>query len=90
MALKIESAAVGKLVKEIVALTGESETEAIGKALLERRARLRSQSVPEDRTARLLAFLEREVWPVIPEEELGRSLTKQEREEILGFGPDGV
>ncbi len=35
-------------------------------------------------------WLEAEIWPRIPEEELGRPpLTKAEVEEILGFGPEG-
>jgi hypothetical protein len=34
-------------------------------------------------------YLEREVWPHIPREFRGKKLTKREREEILGIGPDG-
>ena len=34
-------------------------------------------------------YLEREVWPNIPREFRGKKLTKREREEILGIGPDG-
>jgi antitoxin VapB len=34
-------------------------------------------------------WLETEVWPRIPEDERGRRLTKAEREEILGYGPEG-
>jgi|GEM_PF-5433432 len=36
-------------------------------------------------------WLETEIWPHIPEEELDKPpMTKAEVEEILGFGPDGV
>jgi antitoxin VapB len=35
-------------------------------------------------------FFETEIWPLIPEEMRGRKITKAEREEILGYGPDGV
>jgi hypothetical protein len=34
-------------------------------------------------------YLEREVWPNIPADVLGKKVTKREREEILGIGPDG-
>ena len=34
-------------------------------------------------------WLETEVWPRVPKAELGRRLTKAEREEILGYGPGG-
>jgi antitoxin VapB len=37
----------------------------------------------------MLQFLEEEVWPYIPAEALGKSISKEEREEILGYGPDG-
>jgi antitoxin VapB len=39
-----------------------------------------------DRTRR---FLEREIWPLVPPGEMGRRLTKEEEEEILGIGPEG-
>jgi hypothetical protein len=35
-------------------------------------------------------LLEREIWPQIPEAELGRRLSRAERETILGYGPEGV
>jgi antitoxin VapB len=35
-------------------------------------------------------WLETEIWPRIPEEERGKRLTKEEVEDILGFGPEGV
>jgi len=40
--------------------------------------------------ARVLAFLEKEIWPNIPKNLLGRRLTKCERERILGYGKRGV
>jgi prevent-host-death family protein len=43
-----------------------------------------------DRGERLQRFLEEEVWPHIPPEELGRRLTRAEEDAILGYGPDGV
>jgi antitoxin VapB len=35
-------------------------------------------------------WLEREIWPHVPEKERGKPLTKEEVEDILGFGPEGV
>jgi antitoxin VapB len=42
------------------------------------------------REERLTRFLEEEIWPLIPPDQLGRPLSKAEREEILGFGADGA
>lgn len=65
-------------------IAGESKTEAVRKALEERRERLAFQVPPRDRRAEVMRWLEREVWPKIPRELLGRGLTKEEQEEILG------
>lgn len=35
-------------------------------------------------------WLEKEIWPHVPEKERGKALTKEEVEDILGFGPEGV
>ncbi len=59
-------------------------------ALAERRQRLAYRISPGDRHARALRFLEREVWPRIPEDQLGRRLSRSEVDEILGYGPEGV
>jgi len=90
MALNIKNAEVERLADEVSRATGESKTEAIRKALLERKGRLASQVAPEDRRSRLLRFLERDVWPKVRRGVLGRRLTKKQREGILGYGPRGV
>ena len=90
MALNIKSAAVEKLAEEVAALTGESKTEAIRKALLERRERLQYRFASIDRGERMQTFLEREVWSRVPKQLLGKQISKQEREEILGYGSEGV
>lgn len=90
MALNIKNAQVERLAEEIAGLTGESKTEAIRQALLERRERLRYRFASIDRAQKIQTFLEREVWPRVPKQLLGRGITKQEREQILGYGPDGV
>ena len=89
MALNIKNADVERLASELARLTGESKTEAIRKALEERKRRLRGSSIAE-RRQRVLRFLERDVWPTIPKGQLGRRLTRKEEDAILGFGPDGV
>jgi len=38
----------------------------------------------------VLRFLERKVWPTIPKGQLGRRLTREEEDRLLGFGPGGV
>ena len=89
MALNIKNAEVERLAAEVSRLTGESKTEAIRRALDERKRRLRGRTLA-DRRKRVLTFLKREVWPGIPKDQLGRGLTRAEEDEILGFGPDGV
>ena len=65
MALNIKNPHVEELAAEIAEITGESKTEAIRRALEERRQRLAFQVVREDRAEDLRSFLEREVWSVI-------------------------
>ena len=37
-----------------------------------------------------LRYLEEEVWPKVPTDQLGRRLSREEEDEILGYGPEGV
>lgn len=90
MALNIKNEEVEHLAAEVARITGESKTEAIRRALAERRQRLAYRVNPGDRRVRALRFLEDEVWPRIPAGELGRRLTREEEDEILGFGPEGT
>ena len=89
MALNIKNAEVERLAAEVARLTGESKTEAIRRALDERRRRLKGTTV-DQRRARVLRFLEKKVWPTLPEGERGRRLTRAEEDDILGYGPAGV
>ena len=89
MALNLKNPEVERLAAEVSKLTGESKTEAIRRALLERRGRLKGQP-PGERRAHVLAFLQAKVWPTIPADQLGRRLTRAEEDEILGYGPGGV
>lgn len=89
MALNIKNVEVERLAAEVARLTGESKTEAIRRALDERRRRLKGTSADE-RRARVVRFLEKKVWPTLPKSERGRRLTRAEEDDILGYGPDGV
>jgi len=43
-----------------------------------------------NRAERLRRFFAEEIWQVLPPAERGRSISKREREEILGYGEAGV
>ena len=90
MALNIKNEEAERLAAEVARMTGETKTEAIRRALAERRQRLAYRLNPDDREARALRFLEREVWPRIPDDQLGRRLSREEEDEILGHGPAGT
>jgi len=90
MALNIKNPEVERLAAEIALATGESKTEAIRRSLLERKARLLPQIRGLGKKERLQWLLRQRIWPAIPPEVRGKTLTKAEREEILGYGPGGV
>jgi len=90
MALNIKNPEVERLAEEVVALTGETKTEAIRRALEERRARLGYRVDAEDRPRRLSRFLETEVWPRVPDDERGRRITRVAEDALLGYGPESV
>ena len=89
MALNLKNSDVERLAAEVARLTGESKTEAIRRALEERWQRLKGASTAR-RRARVLALLRAKVWPTIPAAQRGRRLTREEEDEILGFGPEGT
>lgn len=91
MGLNIKNPEVERLATERAEMAGETKTEAIRKALLERRDRLALGTVASrGRGVRLRSLLEAEVWPQLAPGERGRRLTREERERILGYGPEGV
>lgn len=91
MALNIDDRETEMLATEIAALTGESEEEVVHQALRERGERL---GLPARRGRRprtleeVLHFMEAEIWPLLPDRG-GPPITKEEKEEILGYGPNG-
>lgn len=89
MALNIKNPEVERLAAELAELTKETKTEAIRRSLEERKARLALGQTPEEKQRRLIDFLEREVWSKLPPEMLGKAISQEEQDEILGYGPDG-
>lgn len=92
MALNIKDKETEALVTEIAALTGETKTGAVRQAARERLERLRLQSGRPNprRDAEAMRRFFEELRSDIPGELLGKPITKAEREEILGYGPEGV
>lgn len=90
MAMNIKSSEVEELVAAVSGMTGESKTEAVRRALLERRDRLALQAAHREPGSSFLRYLEEEVWPHAPAGQLGRRLSRQEEDAILGFGPEGA
>lgn len=89
MALNLKNAEVERLAAEVARLTGESKTEAIRRALEERRNRLRVAEVAQ-RRERVLRLLRTKLWPSLPKQHRGRRLSREEEDAILGYGPEGV
>ena len=90
MPLNIKNPEVERLTAEVAGLEGTTKTEAIRRALLDRRARLGQGARRERRGERFLRYLRDEVWPAAPVGTLGHRLPRDEEDEILGYGPEGV
>lgn len=90
MALNIKDPEAERLAEEVARLAGETKTRAVKVALQERRARLTIGPGPPPRAERLRRLLEDELWPQVPVEVRGRSISRAEREATLGYGPAGV
>ena len=90
MALNIKNLEVERLAGEVATLARETKTEAIRKALEERKARLAVVHGRPRSKESLIAFFEKSIWPKVPPKVLGKTLSKREREQILGYGPHGV
>ena len=91
MALNIKDPETEQLAREVAELTGESKTAAVRTALRERKERLAfGRRTPEQRERALREWLERDVWPTIPPDVRGKPLTREEEEELLGYGEHGA
>jgi antitoxin VapB len=89
MALNIKNLRVERLAAEVAQMARETKTEAIRRALEDRRARLAFKANSQDRLRQLKDYLLKEVWPHIPSSVRGKKITKREREAILGVGRRG-
>ena len=89
MALNLKNVEVDRLATEVAALAKESKTEAIRRALLERKARLTSSIRPQKRSERAAGIL-RDFRASAPPAILGKRLSRDEEDEILGYGAGGV
>ena len=89
MALNIKNIEVERLAGEVARLAHETKTEAIRRALVERRARLQARAGKAGGRKSLREYLEQNVWPMMPKAELGRVMSREEEDRILGYGPDG-
>jgi antitoxin VapB len=89
MALSIKNPEVEKLAVEVANLAHETKTEAIRRALVERRARLQARTGKPGGRKSLREYMEQNVWPMVPPDELGRVMSREEEDQILGYGPEG-
>jgi len=85
----IKNVEVERLASEVAGLAHETKTEAIRRALLERLARIQARAGKPGERRSLREYLERHVWPMIPPAELGRVLSREEENQILGYGREG-
>jgi antitoxin VapB len=89
MPLNLKNKEVDALAAELASLAKESKTEAVRKALLERKARLTSLSLRQKRSRRAASILA-EFRKTLPPDLLGKRLSREEEDEILGYGPEGI
>lgn len=99
MALNIKDKETEALVNEIASLTGVTTTEAVRQAAQERLERLQREQMkggerpvedPRRDAETFRRFLDEEVRSLLSPENRGKTMTKAEREELLGYGPGGV
>ena len=91
MALNIKNPEVERLASEVAEMARETKTQAIRRALEDRKAKLEAERLLQPTARRgMREYLEKYIWPTIPPEIRGKGISKEEREEILGYGPDGV
>lgn len=87
MALNLKNSEVEQLAGDVAIMAGTSKTEAIRQALLEKKDRL--QLLDGNRNASAIRFLQERLWPTLPVA-ASRTLSREEEEAILGYGPEGA
>ena len=90
MAMNIKSKDVERLAAEVATLAGETKTEAVRRALEERKARLSLSVTAARQREQIQRFLERAIWSQIPADQIGRRPSRREREAVLGNGSEGI
>lgn len=90
MAMNIKDPETEQLADEVARMSGVSKTAAVRESLRKQRDRMSREETAEERYQRLHRFLEEEIWPQIPSDIRGKSLSKEEEEDLLGIGPGGV
>lgn len=85
MGLNIKNEEAEELAAEVARLSGQSMTAAVTEALRELRERLLRQRDKQRRLADVREFLELEVWSTPT-----RPLSKEEEDDVLGFGEGEV
>jgi antitoxin VapB len=82
MALNIKDPEADRLVRELVAVTGESITDAARKAFAERLQRVRARNVPAANRAR--------VRDIIDRGRARQAVDARSDDEILGYDENGI
>ena len=87
MTLNIKNPETVEMAAEAAYLAGDSKTGTVRRALRELLPRLRREAAWRHGSGSLRQFLETEIWPLIPEDQLDRPpLTKAERRKVLATG----
>ncbi len=87
MAIHIKDPDVTRLAARLAALTGESRTGTIRRALLEKLARLSRTSVRRNRRAEVVRILGCRIPSMIRAGRRKTGLTPEEIQELLAYGP---
>lgn len=90
MPLNIKNDEVERLIDELAAHTGETKTEAVRRAVVERLERAHAAAFRRQRAAGVMAWLGAEVWPSLPPELRGQPVSREEEDQVLGYGPAGT
>ncbi|MBI4889937.1 MAG: type II toxin-antitoxin system VapB family antitoxin [Acidobacteria bacterium] len=88
MALNIKNAEVERLAAEAARLGRASKTQAIRRALEEHVAQAKRRGGARAQADRVQAMLLR-FRKKFPKGDFGRAMPKEERESVLGYGPEG-
>lgn len=81
-----------KLAAEVAEMIGKTKEDAVREALREKKERLEMKTRAKEGPKRdLREFFEKEIWPLIPEEERGQPpMSKKEVEDLLGYEEDDL